>query len=510
MNDYYKGKGVTGFFQSINKVLLGFVKIFFPIEKSEIKKYLPLAMMMFIVLFNYTILRTLKDGFFVTHVTSGAETLNYLKGVVVLPCSILFVIFYSVLMNSVKKKQNVFYYTIAPFIIFNLVFIFFLYPNRDFLHPSMDTIVRLQTSYPMFKWLMPIYGLWIFSMFYFFSELWGSFGMSMLFWQFANKITKTSQSKRFYVSFGVLGNIGFSMASYILSRSMSGKISDDVFDLRFKYIIVSVTILMVVLAGIYWGINKYIVSSDPELAEKKPVNSSKKKKKPSLRESFRVVFSSKYLGLIMLLIFCYNSMMNLVEVTWKSQMRSLYPIKSDYTAAYAGVQLATGVSSIIMFALGNYIVSKFSWSVAASITPVVMVSTGVLFFFFVVFESYLSPLASLFSVGPGFLAFIFGAIQNVSSKSTKYSLFDPTKEMTYIPLDEDLKSQGKAAVDVAGSRISKSFGGWLQSALLMIVPGSSQFAIAPYLMVVILLISVLWFVSIKMLSKEYSEKVQES
>lgn len=36
------------------------------------------------------------------------------------------------------------------------------------------------------------------------------------------------------------------------------------------------------------------------------------------------------------------------------------------------------------------------------------------------------------------LAVLIGALQNILSKGSKYSLFDPCKEMAYIPLGESL------------------------------------------------------------------------
>ena len=89
----------------------------------------------------------------------------------------------------------------------------------------------------------------------------------------------------------------------------------------------------------------------------------------------------------------------------------------------------------------------------------------------------------------------------------KYSLFDPTKEMTYIPLDQELKIKGKAAVDVIGSRLGKSGGGFIQLTLLTLTAGT-QLTIMPYLSGLILVIMMIWMGAVKEFSKLYSEKVQ--
>ena len=108
-----------------------------------------------------------------------------------------------------------------------------------------------------------------------------------------------------------------------------------------------------------------------------------------------------------------------------------------------------------------------SWGFAAILTPIVLLITGTAFFVFVLFRGSLTDYISALGTTPLFLAVIFGAIQNIMSKSSKYSLFDPTKETSYIPLDPESKVKGKAAIDVVGARLGKSGGSLIQQGLLI-------------------------------------------
>jgi hypothetical protein len=69
------------------------------------KKFIPLAMIMFAVLFNYTILRDTKDTLVVN--AAGAGAITFLKSYCVTPMAILFVIFYAKLTN-ILNRENVF------------------------------------------------------------------------------------------------------------------------------------------------------------------------------------------------------------------------------------------------------------------------------------------------------------------------------------------------------------------------------------------------------------------
>ena len=92
--------------------------------------------------------------------------------------------------------------------------------------------------------------------------------------------------------------------------------------------------------------------------------------------------------------------------------------------------------------------------------------TGAIFFALQLFAPTFVPVAAALGTTPLMLAVLVGAAQNILSKSSKYSLFDPCKEMAYIPLDQDSKTKGKAAVDVIGNPLGKSGGSMIQQILI--------------------------------------------
>jgi AAA family ATP:ADP antiporter len=200
----------------------------------------------------------------------------------------------------------------------------------------------------------------------------------------------------------------------------------------------------------------------------------------------------------------YGVAINLVEVTWKSQLKLQYPSPNEYSAFMGYFSAVTGsVTILMMLFVGGNVIRRFGWGVGALITPVVLLITGVGFFSFVIFRDSLSAFISVLGTTPLMLAVLFGTAQNIMSKSAKYSLFDPTKEMAYIPLDQESKVKGKAAIDVVGARLGKSGGSLVQQGLIIAL--GSVAAITPYVAGILFLIIFAWIGSAKTLSKLFAK-----
>jgi AAA family ATP:ADP antiporter len=231
-----------------------------------------------------------------------------------------------------------------------------------------------------------------------------------------------------------------------------------------------------------------------------------KNQKISLLESVKMIIQSRYIRLIAIVMICYGISINLAETPWKAVASKAYTEVEDYAAFTGGYLSYTGICTVTLVLINSSIIRTFGWFYAAILTPIIVFTTGLLFFITSNFDNVSLTLANLFLItDPLMLIIMAGSVQNILSKSAKYTFFDITKEMAYVPLDDQLKTKGKAAVDVIATKVGKSLSSLLQSCVFIILPNATYESISMYLMVIFSLICILWIWAIKELSKDYTQ-----
>ncbi len=230
------------------------------------------------------------------------------------------------------------------------------------------------------------------------------------------------------------------------------------------------------------------------------------------------------------------------DVAWKNQLRVVYPTPQAYQSVLANVSIATGLLTMALMLTGKFVFQFFGWTTAAIATPLVMFVSGAAFFGLSLAAQFGWTVPGVATADLALLGVTAGVITQVFARSSKFSLFDPAKEMVgdgfythhddqhsdctcivttwrshnvytphgillhqvYIEMDKEEKSKGKAAVDLLGSQVGKSGASWLTQALLL---GMGSIAAAqPVLAVVYVLVIALWLRAVGQLAGEIDEQ----
>ncbi len=481
--------------------------LFWPIHRSELKKFLPMLLIYACIVFNYTLLKGVKDALVVT--ASGAESLPFIKIWAIFPMAVLFTYLFTRLSNRFNREK-VFYIMMAIFLSFFFLFGLVLYPLRDYLHPN-ELALRLQHVLPSgLMGLVMIFKNWSFTLFYVMSELWGAMIMSVLFWGFANEVSTITDAKRFYAILGVGANISTIFAgqfSVFLSKPSStlSLYQHDPWGQSLAATSIIVSFFGLTAIAIYRWMTKHVFKKCPEGFDKdhEKEEKDKGKIKMSMRKNFSYLANSKYLIFIAIIVLTYNISLNMVEVVWKDQIKNLFPSPSDYFAYMGNVNTFIGIISTIagLFITGT-VIRKCGWTIGALVTPVMLLVTSILFFSFLFFKnSKLGTLAYALGTTPLALGVFFGSLQNSLSRACKFTFFDTTKEMSFIPLSKESKLKGKAAIDGIGSRLGKT-GGSIVHQLLLIVYGSVSTS-TPIVATILFAVVIVWILAVKALGEQF-------
>jgi AAA family ATP:ADP antiporter len=222
------------------------------------------------------------------------------------------------------------------------------------------------------------------------------------------------------------------------------------------------------------------------------------KRKPTLGESVSELSKSKELRSIAIMVLGYNVCVELTEVLWKGILRKTHPTESSYMNFMASFSQKVGCIALVLQLTASIVIQKLGWTNASELTPLTMLALAVPFFLMVAL-SQRNP-----EVVPLSLALTIGTWQNVVNKVAKYSLFDPLKEMAYIPMGPDAKTKGKAAIDVLGARLGRSLAAASQQ--ILVLATGNILECAPYLAGLYFGTITLWIQAVKVLGKMFDNE----
>jgi ATP:ADP antiporter, AAA family len=150
----------------------------------------------------------------------------------------------------------------------------------------------------------------------------------LLFWGFSNTVVSVEEAKKYYPLFGLGANVALVFSgqyvrfvSDIRARLPPGV---DGWSVSLKYLMTAIGIGGGIICACFAYMQKYVLT-DPNCYTPRPEKAGKKKSKGSLRDSAKMLISSKYIRNLAAVVISYGMAINIVEVTWKSALRRAYP-----------------------------------------------------------------------------------------------------------------------------------------------------------------------------------------
>jgi len=405
---------------------------------------------------NFNILRSARNALVVASEGGSAALIPYFELLGTFPASILMTWGISRLMRKFSFR-SIFSISMIFFLIFFIFFASWIHPHRELVQ------VLLGKHAPDL-------------IFYILSELWKVALLSVIFWGFINQHLSMDVAKRFYPPLMLGSSIGAILAGP-LTVFCTSEYTFGLFSLsteRWQHSLYLLTFSMV-LCGIFTlftfnllhkKLRQIPVQAEDE--EKVPF----KRKLLSLSSSVQYLLRSRYLLALLFIVLAEYVSYALGELIFLETLKERFPTRVDYCQYLGNLTFWTGVlTAFCAIVLTPYLLHKFRWSYSALLTPVLMVLLTFAFFAAI----YMGKMGLLPGVSPlPFIVFL-GSLHFCIGRSIKYTVFDTTKELAFIPLSQEGQMKGKLVIDGIGSRLGRGTSSLISIGLFAMVgaPGES-------------------------------------
>ena len=483
-----------------------FKKLIFKVKRDEWSLF---GLMFFIVcLINVTfsILRSARNALVVADTGGSAAFIPYFELFGTFPASILMTWALTRLMR-VFSPRFIFSAAMLFFLSFFLIFAFWIYPHREQIHTVLESKLGMLFGLTRFK---VVFTHWPDMIFYIISELWKVALLSVLFWGFINQNLSLEKAKRFYPPLMLGSSIGAILAGPItvFCTSYFSWTYLNLAQQRWQhslYLLTAFIILcgLLTLFAFNWLFKKLNIKSAP-IASSEIVDG---KKEPfshrllSLSSSVRHLLKSPYLSSLALIVIAEYVSYALGELIFLDTLKEAYPNPTDYCKYMGSLTLWTGVlTAFSALILTPYLLQTYRWSRSALITPALMVVTTFAFFGVIWF----GKMGWFTTTSPLQIAIALGSMHFCFCRAAKYTLFDATKELAFIPLDQEGQVKGKLIIDGIGSRLGRGGSSLLSIFLFLLLGGPGESAI--FVGILALAFALLSMKATRFIGREFDKK----
>lgn len=309
---------------------------------------------------------------------------------------------------------------------------------------------------------------YIYPLLYIFIEIAGSL-IIVPFWTFANEIFTSREAKRLFGLIGA-GGVFANVAAGGFTRLIVNYIGTE-------NLLLICSAIIFLSSGIIFKLSK-----GEDIVNIIPIKDRERQSQNILRDIGNI-FSDSYTRKIALIVVVMSIVITSVDYQFKILAKTNFTKENDLTQFLAMFVFSTGIiACIIQFVITGRFVNRYGIFSALITLPIF--------------------------IGAGIFAFIFYAtlaaisISQASNYMFRYTIWDSTFQMLYIPIPQRRRNSSKAIIDGVFKQLSNGLGGLL---LLFFVKGSR-----PLIILLMALMTLIWIFLLIKLRKDYMKVLFES
>lgn len=405
---------------------------------------------------NYSLLRSARNALVVTDLGKGASSIPFFELCGTMPGAVLMVFLLTRMLNRFSIHK-VFLITLTTFSGFFLFFAVGIYPS---LHLWTETLANW-TYLPGNSWLSVLLPQ-VFSMLFFvMAELWKIALLTVLFWGLVNQYIPLKDAKKWYAPLMLGGSIGTMLAGPLTNFCTSHAVSAGSWPHSLTMMMLALSLLSIAIAWLYTKLWKHFAGPKKELIREEPM---------SMWDSICLCMKSKYLLLLAWLTIADYIAYTLGEVIFLDVLKQRFPNPIDYCNYNGKLSFYTGLlTAISALVITPLLMRKCKWVVATLVTPVCLLLTESAFFLTLWTGKEAGRLELLVFLGTIFFCIV---------RAAKSTLFDTSKEISFLFLPPLEKMQSKLVIDGLCSRIGRGGASFMSIFLIQVCGGviASAFA----------------------------------